>query len=238
MKEKAVIFIHGFLGSSTQFAPFTEAVKAAGAQPVLLTLPGHGADLAAFCKSGRRDWEAFVLSGVESCAKEYGEVYLVGHSMGGLLAMHAALRFPESVKGILAISLPLSVRITPRTVSILAGSVRKRETQDPYVLAARQFGGVGGITFFNSPLLLKNTFGLLHMMRTGRKRLPHLPVPLTVFNSEKDEIVSPRAAAFVKKRLPAAKLCLLAESGHFYFTADETARIGRAVLSLMGEVHA
>lgn len=238
MKRKAVIFIHGFLGSSAQFAPFREAVEAAGADAVCFTLPGHGGSFARFRKAGRKDWEACVLSRVESCAKEYGEVYLVGHSMGGLLAMHAALRFPESVKGILALSLPLSVRITPRTVRILAGSVRKRETQDPYVLAARQFGGVGGITFFNSPLLLKNTFGLLHMMRAGRKQLPHLPVPLTVLNSKKDEIVSPRTAAIVKKRLPAAKVCSLAESGHFYFPEGETARIRRAVLSLMGEVHA
>ncbi|MBE5785202.1 MAG: alpha/beta hydrolase [Clostridiales bacterium] len=235
MKGKAVIFIHGFLGSSAQFRPFIGAAEAAGADAVLLTLPGHGGCLADFCKVGRKEWEAYVREHIATLSAEYDALYLVGHSMGGLLAIRAAIEAPQKIKGILAIGLPLYVRITPRTLRILPRSVMQGETKDPYVLAARRLSGVSGVTVWNSFFLVKNTLALLHMMRDARHELALLPVPLTVINSKRDELLSPRTLAYVKKRLPGAKTQLIADSGHFYFTAGETVRMRNAVVSLIKE---
>ena len=233
MKKKAVIFIHGFLGSSSQFHALTAAAQGAGAETALLTLPGHGGSLADFLRTGRREWEAHVRERIAALSREYDALYLVGHSMGGLIAIGAALHAPQKVRGILALSLPLFVRITPRTLRILPRSVMKGNSSDPYVLAARRFSGVAGITVWNSLLLIPNTAALLRMMGKARRTLALLSVPLTVINSEKDELLSPRTLAYVKKQLPGAKTKLIQDSGHFYFTDEELPCMQQAVTELL-----
>ncbi len=235
MKETAVIFIHGFLGSPLQFGPFLAAAKEAGADAVLLTLPGHGGSLADFCKAGRADWQAYVQARIAALSAEYDALYLVGHSMGGLLAIDAAIQAPQKIKGILALSLPLYVRITPRTLRILPKSVMKGESHDPYVLAAREFSGVKDVTIWNSMRLAKNALALLRMMGDARRRLPLLAVPLTVINSEKDELLSPRSLRYAEKTLQGANTVRLFDSGHFYFTKGETETMLQALKALLRE---
>lgn len=100
---RATIFLHGAAGSWTTWTPVLVAAHEAGViihEPVLLDLPGWGdavlADLTldAVCELvrdvalelGYEDWD------------------LVGHSLGGFVALHLATLWPETVRSIALIS--------------------------------------------------------------------------------------------------------------------------------------
>jgi 2-succinyl-6-hydroxy-2,4-cyclohexadiene-1-carboxylate synthase len=85
--------VHGFTGSCASWgAPVLEGLAAAGLAPVPLDLPGHGH------RSGETDPARFQLAAALACIDEAGGAGpLVGYSMGGRIALHYAVRYPERV---------------------------------------------------------------------------------------------------------------------------------------------
>jgi 2-succinyl-6-hydroxy-2,4-cyclohexadiene-1-carboxylate synthase len=87
----AMICLHGFLGQATDWMAFAEAwlSENPGWRICLVELPGHdGRPPCGVEELALRLIECLDEEGMASCA-------LAGYSMGGRLALHAALRFPD-----------------------------------------------------------------------------------------------------------------------------------------------
>jgi pimeloyl-ACP methyl ester carboxylesterase len=98
--EPTLVFIHGGFGDSSVWSRQVEAFSGEY-RVVTLDLAGHGAS-----GGDRASWslEAFgedVRSAVEALAP--GRVVLIGHSMGGPVALDASRRMPERLAGIIAV---------------------------------------------------------------------------------------------------------------------------------------
>ncbi len=94
-----VAFIHGFMSSNLQWEPNIERL-ATELQTFLIEQPGHGRSPVPPDTSGYRP-EA-VLAGIERIRNAYGldRWWVVGHSMGGAIALRYALAFPDRVHGV------------------------------------------------------------------------------------------------------------------------------------------
>lgn len=103
--DVCAVFIHGFMGSPAQFSRLAEVARAAGSQSRLITLPGHGGGVREFMRAGRSAWLAHVETELADLRAQHEKLLLVGHSMGGLLAINAAAKQPEGIAGILALAL-------------------------------------------------------------------------------------------------------------------------------------
>lgn len=105
--RRATIFLHGAAGSWTTWTPLLAVAADAGvviANPICVDLPGWGdAELSARGQDAVID---AVSSLVKAAAESLGytEWDLVGHSMGGFIAMHMAAKWPESVTSVGTIS--------------------------------------------------------------------------------------------------------------------------------------
>jgi pimeloyl-ACP methyl ester carboxylesterase len=105
--SRATLFLHGAAGSWTTWTPLLLAAEAESigiANPVLLDLPGWGdGELTA---AGEHDPIAAISSLVKASAEALGytEWDLVGHSMGGFIALHMAATWPECVLSVAVIS--------------------------------------------------------------------------------------------------------------------------------------
>ena len=220
--DVCAVFIHGFMGSPAQFSRLAEVARAAGSQSRLITLPGHGGGVREFMRAGRSAWLAHVETELADLRAQHEKLLLVGHSMGGLLAINAAAKQPEGIAGILALALPLYLRATANGLRIRIHSVLPaRPEEDSRVCAARELRGVQGVTLWNAPALVPNSLGLLRLMAQTRKALPNLAVPLNVINSAEDELVSRRSLAFVRERLPKASVFEQRESSHFWYSEND-----------------
>jgi len=225
-KKTAVLFIHGFLCSARFFDQIKSELKDAGADLVSISLAGHDASYEDFCQTGWRDWQESADLKLRELSDTYDRVLLVGHSMGGLIALRAAVAMPDKVIGVVGIGFPIKISLGPRWIKLNAAATKpKTPGEDPRITAARNFAGVpirSVKEYFNT---LPQNIGFLKTARAARREISQLRAPLTVINFERDEIVSPSVPRFVKDRLPGAEIVMLPKSYHFLFAEDERKRI-------------
>lgn len=107
MRKQGVLLIHGLTGSPREFVPVDTALQAAGYQTRLVALPGHGDN------PSRRFHETSAIEVLDHCASEYesfsrnvDEVFIVGHSLGGICTLLTAAVQPPKLQGVVAFSAP------------------------------------------------------------------------------------------------------------------------------------
>jgi len=228
----AIVFIHGFMGKKEQFTEVIEQLGLSGreADVICHTLPGHGGGLRQFRRHGAEDWQRSVDELLDGLRVKYDRIILVGHSMGGLLAVCSAAENCEKIQCIYAVSLPLRLRLTLEGVCSRIRSVRQAKPgESPQVKAAREMCGVDGITAFNSPLLLGRCIHLLRVIGMAKRALPKLDTPLWVINSQKDDIVSPASVRLAQRLCPGAQASLLSRASHFWFPKEESKIIAELI---------
>jgi pimeloyl-ACP methyl ester carboxylesterase len=139
---RALVLVHGFTGSRRDFAPRVPALAALG-RTVLPDLRGHG-------DSGRGDAAGYTLEQLAADlvafldAAGLGGCDLLGHSLGGMVALRAALAAPERIGSLLlmdtaarAPDLPVASFQLARQVvessglDTLLGLLRRRGPDDP-----------------------------------------------------------------------------------------------------------
>lgn len=109
--DPAVVLIHGWACNENYWNAQTPALKAARYSVVLVDLAGHGAS-----GKNRSDWSMGNYGeDVASVVRQLPNrrVVLVGHSMGGLVALEATRRIGDRVIGIIAIDALKSIGQPP-----------------------------------------------------------------------------------------------------------------------------
>ena len=101
MFKKAVLIIHGFAGGTydnEKLANYLELNR--NFDVFQFTLPGHDRNLS---KVEHQEWIDYSEAQIEWLIKNgYNKIYLIGHSMGGVIATHLASRYKEIKKLVLA----------------------------------------------------------------------------------------------------------------------------------------
>ena len=93
-RPPAVLLIHGFGGSPFDLKPVADALAQRGCALRAIVLPGHGSsprDLRGVKKSA---WLKAAQEAYEELKEEYGEVSIIGFSMGGAIALCLAAENP------------------------------------------------------------------------------------------------------------------------------------------------
>lgn len=184
-----------------------------------------------------------------------------GHSAGGFVALHLALRHPDSVGAlILANTTPtlapmpddnpppgLAERASPEAAEIagrLFGGDFSAEMQDAFARLVAPFyagprhtdvpGRLLPLSVF-SPDVARYFFGVLAGSYDLRPRLAEIGVPTLVISGGCDWVCPPVGQRTLASMIPNAGLVELPEAGHFAF-AEEPAEFQRAVLAFLASV--
>lgn len=101
--RKAILIIHGFAGGTYDEEPlFFKLQRNLEFDVYNFTLPGHSTNLSADVKY--IDWIKAVDEKIEYLNNVgYKKIYIIGHSMGGVLATHAAIHY-KSVKKLVLVA--------------------------------------------------------------------------------------------------------------------------------------
>lgn len=98
MSGQSVVMLHGFGGTGRAFDGVIDALPAKRYTPIALDLPGHGSN-------GRPEGPVTYEHGVEMVLAAGGQRFaLCGYSMGGRIALRAALAAPERVSRLVLVS--------------------------------------------------------------------------------------------------------------------------------------
>jgi pimeloyl-ACP methyl ester carboxylesterase len=96
------VFLHGFCQSSAYWEPTVDRLAAAGMRCLAPDLPGFGAsagESGPYTMAGLADSLARLLD-----ARGIARITLIGGSMGGVVAQHFVLRYPERVGRLLLVA--------------------------------------------------------------------------------------------------------------------------------------
>lgn len=108
--ERGIFFVHGFTDSLCRVNTFAKFLASHGISTKGVLLPGHGGSWQDLSATTPDDWYRAVEQGVLEMAKNVKEVYLVGISLGGNLALKCAADHPDVVKGIVTIEAPMKIK--------------------------------------------------------------------------------------------------------------------------------
>ena len=226
--QTIVVCIHGFMGTPDFFKPLAAALFAQGFSVATLLLPGHGTTGRDFAHSKLAVWEDHVRCEVTRYAKEYKNVLLVGHSIGGLLALNLSLLIPK-VRAVAAISTPLKLYTLHPTGFIRKGRLMRQK--DETIRATYRAANSVPLAFPHTLRFFQILNQPAKLVKKTRKNLKDITVPTLFIHSKKDETVMFKSSAMFDRGLANAphKAVLLNDSYHVYYTPEERELFSNAI---------
>jgi len=155
-------------------------------------------------------------------------------SMGGLLALHAAIR-TDALQGVIAINVPIFTN-SPRLIAI-APILKYLKPYYPKKMdqAAIELEEQGRFAYPVMPV--KALISMNRLRDRVIKDLPQIKIPLLLFHSQNDESVDPRSSTFIKDKavLARARLIELRNSGHIATMGPEKLLIAEEIIDFIKE---
>lgn len=233
--SEAVVFVHGIGGSPVQFAPMAEFLFDNGYDCVALLLPGHGSDASAFCHTPFSAWRNHVFQAIDDIAKQYRKVFLIGHSLGGLLCLEYAAA--NDAEGLILINTTLAFKISLTQLSVnLRVLTGKPDRDDEMIAEYRRSTGISGACrWYEYPLMPRPFLHLTRHMRNARRILGDVKARTLVVQSCLDETVVLNSAKRLRAGLPnvQGEILWLESSYHSYFPEGDRMKLFSSVLGFL-----
>jgi carboxylesterase len=227
----AALCLHGLTGTPYEIRPIAEALAAHGVRAVGPLLPGHGGAHEVLAGARHGDWIDAVASAHRELRARHERVFVVGLSLGGLLALcHAAdadvdalavIGTPLRLGTRLSALLPLARRVTPyfpkrRGSDIRDAAARARHPSMAVMPAA-------------------SVIELVRLQGRVRAALHRVQAPLLVAHGSLDATAHPRNAQEIAASVSSAEreLLWLPNSGHVVPVDHDGPELARAVVDFL-----
>ncbi|HEY2834883.1 MAG TPA: alpha/beta fold hydrolase [Sporichthyaceae bacterium] len=229
------LLCHGFTGSPYSMRPWAEYLAAASLTVALPRLPGHGTDWRDMNLTTWDDWYTAVDREFGELRERCDQVFVMGLSMGGALALRVAQRHGGAVAGVVVVNpsvlshdprlraLPLLHRFVP-SLGAIGDDIRKP--------------GVSEMAYDRTPLRALES--LRRAWPTVVRDLPRVTQPLLLLRSYTDHVVEPESSRQVLSRVSSRDLTeiVLHDSYHVATLDHDAPRIFAESLDFVNRLRA
>ena len=240
-----IIFIHGAQHDHACWMAQSSWFARHGCRVLALDLPGHGerAGDALSSIEALAEWLAglFDTEGI-ACA------HLVGHSMGSLVALEFADRFPRRTCSATLVGPALPMPVSPALLAM----ARENESKAMEMInlwsfsIAGQLGqnGLPGLWMpgmnmrimqRQKPGVLYTDFSACNAYKRSMESLSDIEVPVLIIAGGKDRMTSPKVARAMAEALPQASIKVLPDCGHAMMF-ERPDKVLEALKSFIGEL--
>lgn len=226
----ACLCIHGFTGSPMEVEPLVEYIQNhTNWECVIPTLPGHGNELRL---EGimYNEWLQHAEEALKGLLKRHEIVYVVGFSMGGLIASYLATKYP--VKKLILLSaaayyinfaqLQKDIRII--CADFFRGRMKENEQFTRYMNKIK-----------STPLAA--TIQFRKLVQYVKPLLSNIHVPTLIAQGEKDGIVPLKSASFIYNTIRAEnkKIIYVEESKHLICHCERRETLFQEIITFLKE---
>ncbi len=205
------LMIHGFTGTPNEVRWLGERLAAGGRTVLGVRLDGHGTSPEDMNETRWPDWYESAVAGYRQLRGECEQVFAMGLSMGGMLALLLAAW--ESVDGVVAMATPAHIRnwrigvLRPFQRFIPYWPQLPSDMQDKAMAAEH-------IQYERMPTAC--ILSLLDLAKVMRKQLPRVQCPTLLVYSRQDQIVPLANMRFIHAHLAARdkRMATLERGGH------------------------
>jgi carboxylesterase len=196
-----VLLCHGFTGSPQSLRPWAEFLAEAGLTVSLPRLPGHGTTWQEMARTRWEDWYAEVDRAFDEMRAATDEIFVMGLSMGGCLALRLAELRSQAVSGLVLVN----PSVTAETKLFLLAPVLKLVVPSlKGVVSDIKKPGVTELGYDRVPVKAAATLPGLWQVTT--RHLDQVSQPVLVYRSSTDHIVGPANMEILRRALPADQL--------------------------------
>jgi pimeloyl-ACP methyl ester carboxylesterase len=168
--------------------------------------------------------------------KDLTDLILVGHSMGGAIALAFGLAFPARVKGLICVGSGARLRVHPMHLESLQKAMAESAQQQ--AAAIKAFYPLGRIAPALARIILQRIQenGLPAVINDLRAcdqfdvmdQLGRLDIPLLAICGSDDELTPCKYADYLARRMPRARSVAIAGGTHFVH-AEKPAAVNRVI---------
>ena len=211
--ERNLVLVHGAGGSHLDWPAPLRRLR--GANVYALDLPGHGRSEGAG-RSSIAAYRDFLLAFLDALGLERATV--VGHSMGGAIALDFALHYPDRLDGQVLVGSGARLRVAP---AILTGILADFEATVDLVCnyafgpsASDQLKRLGRQRLLQTPpQVLHGDYAACDAFDV-MERLGEVRSPTLVIGGTADVLTPPKYSIYLRDHIPGAELVLVDAAGH------------------------
>lgn len=204
------LLVHGFTGSPSEMRLLGETLAQKGYTVHGVRLAGHGTSPEDMLETDYVQWYKSVEEGWKKIRDECAKVFVIGLSMGGLLALYLAGDY--TVDGVVAMCPPIYINNNLLPFLPIYRLFRTFETRKRRALPVDP---AYSISYDRTPL--KCVASLLELIKLAKDRLHKVSVPVLIIQSKVERTVKPESAEFIYRNLTGTQekqLVWLYECGH------------------------
>ncbi|MCL2810708.1 MAG: alpha/beta fold hydrolase [Clostridia bacterium] len=208
-----VLLLHGFTATPAMMYPLGKALHAnldvSGQRPTVqgILLPGHGTRIQDMrSHGGYTPWLNAAIDAFDALAARCDRVSVIGHSMGGVLALLLAQQRP--VHNVIPIAAPMRLcRFTARLAPYIGWAI-------PFTVDKRGPGEDCDLGY--AGMAVCRVGDLLRLMRQAERNLAQISCPILVVQPINDETVRAASANIIYNGVSSQRkeLLWLERSGH------------------------
>jgi len=191
------LLCHGFTGSPQSLRPWAEYLAEAGLSVGLPRLPGHGTTWQDMARTRWEDWYAEVDRALDELRAHSDEIFVMGLSMGGCLALRLAELRGPSVSGLVLVNPSLTgdtpllalapvLKFVVPSLKGIASDIKKQEVSE--------------LGYDRVPV--KAVDSLRGLWRVTQAQLGDVTQPVLVYHSTDDHVVGPGSLRLLRDALP------------------------------------
>jgi carboxylesterase len=196
-----VLLCHGFTGSPHSLRAWAQYLADAGLSVSLPRLPGHGTKWQEMARTRWEDWYAEVNRAFEELRGGSDQVFVMGLSMGGCLALRLAELHGQAISGLVLVNPSLTadtrlfalapvLKLIVPSLKGIASDIKKE--------------GVTELAYDRIPVRAAAT--LPGLWRITSEGLGDVTQPVLVYHSTEDHVVGAASISLLREALPPQQL--------------------------------
>ncbi len=210
--SSGVLLIHGFTGLPAELFLLGDFLNQQNFTVLCMRLAGHATDENNLMRTTRDDWFNSVLDGFFILRGVCDKIFVVGHSMGGLLTLKLAAE--QKISKIVTLAAPIFIddglglkNLPPKEFCGNACIVQPRRKLNDVPQAAND-------VYKKTPLV--SVHELLALINDVKNLLPTVKAPILIMHGEEDHTAQPRSARFIMDNVGSEQkfITTVANSGH------------------------